>query len=621
MVGFSIVLGLALLLSGPVSLILVLIQRREVRALRRSLEAARRAPTGEREAATRPMIPGAAIPGAGAAGTTVGELDLSRPVPGSPAPARAAPAPGRARDLETVIGAQWLTWFGVLALFLGTAFFIALDLGENALAGTGQVLVGVVVGALFIVAGRFLAARAQSVLGRGLLGCGVTLLFLAAYGSAAFHELVPVPVVYVVLLGVAAIGSALALGQRSLAVASITLLGALLTPPLLRAEIDPTRVLFVYLLALAVGSTVVATRGQWPGLVLLGFFGTLGIVLDWWHRVYGIDRMAVAFAGITPLWLVYTFHSVVLPPARGASRRHSAWQVAGSFATAASALAYAWFLFAFLARFYEDLRGPAIVLLGFVHVAAARLAVRMGRPLLTASTLHYTGLALGIIAVPVHFDAAWTTLAWTLLGFVLVVAGLRHRSVAHRWIGLLVYAMAAFRVLAFDTTFLFRMVHVVTPVANASFVVGVLVAGVLGVTARLYHQHRVVLDRLERPLVTALALAAPAVLLVRVSAESIAAFHGREIAANAPGSLRLASLLTLSFIWAAFAALLIAVGFAGKYRPLRILGFVILAALLFKVFLVDTQSLDRGYRIASFLGVGGLLLVISIFYQRGRRRA
>jgi uncharacterized membrane protein len=181
--------------------------------------------------------------------------------------------------------------------------------------------------------------------------------------------------------------------------------------------------------------------------------------------------------------------------------------------------------------------------------------------------------------------------------------------------------MAAFRVLAFDTTLLFHTARVVTPVVNASFVVGALVAGVLGVTARLYHRHRVVLDRIERPLVTGLAVAAPAVLLFRLSVESMAAFHAREVVANAPGSLRLTSLLTLSFIWALFAALLVAAGFAGKYRPLRILGFVILGALLLKVFLVDTQTLDRGYRIASFLGVGGLLLVISIFYQRGRRRA
>ena len=45
----------------------------------------------------------------------------------------------------------------------------------------------------------------------------------------------------------------------------------------------------------------------------------------------------------------------------------------------------------------------------------------------------------------------------------------------------------------------------------------------------------------------------------------------------------------------------------------------ILGLLVLKVFVLDMQELERGYRIASFVGVGLLLLLISVLYQRERR--
>ena len=73
---------------------------------------------------------------------------------------RARPRPG----LEALIGGRWLTWIGVLAIFFGTAFFVAMDLRGSPLGGVLQVLVGLVV-ALRLRAGGPLAgapARARA---------------------------------------------------------------------------------------------------------------------------------------------------------------------------------------------------------------------------------------------------------------------------------------------------------------------------------------------------------------------------------------------------------------------------------------------------------------------------
>ena len=48
-------------------------------------------------------------------------------------------------------------------------------------------------------------------------------------------------------------------------------------------------------------------------------------------------------------------------------------------------------------------------------------------------------------------------------------------------------------------------------------------------------------------------------------------------------------------------------------------GMALLGLVALKVFAVDMRALSAGYRIVSFVGVGALLLVISLLYQRERR--
>jgi uncharacterized membrane protein len=94
-------------------------------------------------------------------------------------------------------------------------------------------------------------------------------------------------------------------------------------------------------------------------------------------------------------------------------------------------------------------------------------------------------------------------------------------------------------------------------------------------------------------------------------------FEARRAAGAA--STGLGSLLTLSLVWAAYGGLCIGAGFATGWRPIRLFGVGVLGLLVLKVFLLDMQELERGYRIASFVGVGVLLLAISLLYQRERR--
>ena len=78
----------------------------------------------------------------------------------------------------------------------------------------------------------------------------------------------------------------------------------------------------------------------------------------------------------------------------------------------------------------------------------------------------------------------------------------------------------------------------------------------------------------------------------------------------------LAQQLALSTLWLLYALGLMVAGMQRKSASVRWQALALLAVVIAKVFLFDLSSLDRFYRIMSFLLLGVVLLLISFFYQR-----
>jgi uncharacterized membrane protein len=111
----------------------------------------------------------------------------------------------------------------------------------------------------------------------------------------------------------------------------------------------------------------------------------------------------------------------------------------------------------------------------------------------------------------------------------------------------------------------------------------------------------------------AVVLVAASVLTVFVISTEITSFWAvRREAANA----YLARELMLSAAWAAYAAVLVVIGIKRRYAPIRYFAIALFALTLAKVFLVDLETLGGIYRIAGFIVVGVILLLVSFLYQR-----
>ena len=72
----------------------------------------------------------------------------------------------------------------------------------------------------------------------------------------------------------------------------------------------------------------------------------------------------------------------------------------------------------------------------------------------------------------------------------------------------------------------------------------------------------------------------------------------------------------LSLLWGVYASVVLVLGFVRGWRQVRVAGLGLLAVPILKLFLIDTFELERGYRVAAFLSLGGLLLVSGFLYQR-----
>lgn len=92
-----------------------------------------------------------------------------------------------------------------------------------------------------------------------------------------------------------------------------------------------------------------------------------------------------------------------------------------------------------------------------------------------------------------------------------------------------------------------------------------------------------------------------------------------------PGTLTLLSigeteLYIYSAVWLLAGILVLAAGVVLKSRPIRQVSAVLIAAVVVKVFLIDTEGLTGALRALSFIGLGAVLILVGLAYQKLLRR-
>jgi len=220
-------------------------------------------------------------------------------------------------------------------------------------------------------------------------------------------------------------------------------------------------------------------------------------------------------------------------------------------------------------------------------------------------------------------NSIWTTIAWATQGTLLVWGSLRLHVPQFRIYGYGVFAAVAIRLLFFDTTVDLRTF---TPVLNERFLSFLISIIAISLTGYLLWRQKNILQEWEEKIwsVYPVFLVAANFFSIWLLSVEVWGHFSKQLATLAPWELtepmgvglQSARNLSLTSLWAVYAAILLFVGITRRLRPVRLAALGLLAIPIVKVFAYDVWVLDAVYQIIAFISLGILLVASGYLYQR-----
>jgi uncharacterized membrane protein len=247
----------------------------------------------------------------------------------------------------------------------------------------------------------------------------------------------------------------------------------------------------------------------------------------------------------------------------------------------------------------DDL-GATLAALGAVGLSAWRIARSVALPQSVRLGLHAFAIASAAYGAALALDGPLLVVAWAGMGIALSRLRWRDETGVARRGAVALLGLAAVHTLALEAppdTLLYGSVDLGAAVAA-------LAAVALGAVA--VARDALTLERsslLAAAGTAALALASVAIVSVLTPTE-VGVAQDAQVA--------------LSALWGASGLALLWVGLRRRRRPLRLAGLGLLVVALGKVFAFDLQALDSIWRVLSCVGLGLLLLLAALAYQRMR---
>ena len=379
--------------------------------------------------------------------------------------------------LEEILAGKWLTWVGALAVIIGAGFGFKYAVENGWLDPSRRVILGLIVGACSFVGGAFAMRRDYRLLGQGLTGAAMGVLYMSCYAAHQWYDLVPYSVAFIGMALTTAVGLAFAARFDSQPTAFLGLLGGFLTPAMLQGSDDPFWVLFPYLLLLDAGVLWVSGRRRWLGAQNLAFTATCLSWLVWLATYQRFEPLQFHATG--PFWPTLGFLTAFFVEfaAMGVifniARQQKA--VAGDFflilATPVAYFGAVYGLTYLVFPFWQGLFALGMtVVYGYLTVLCAQLNPK-GKSV-AAAMAGLAGTFL-IIAAPLQFTGHWVTIAWIAESVLLVEIGLRFQEKTLTLTGLsllakvqfilLIYALGTFADPAgFQTAFVRKQFHLIS---------------------------------------------------------------------------------------------------------------------------------------------------------------
>ncbi len=504
--------------------------------------------------------------------------------------------------LEEVVAGRWMNYVGILALLIGVAFFLKYAFENNWVGPRGRVGIGLLAGSALFPWSHRLLEKGYRYFSEGIAGLGAAILYLSLWAGWHYYQIFSQSTAFALMIVVTAATATVAVGRNSERIALLALIGGIVTPELVSTGENHEVVLFTYLAVLGAGMLALARARDWKSLPPIQFIATLVFFWGWYSEFYLDDALLKTIFFATVFFVLFA----ALPVVR--SRREGELSTLEAGIVLVNSFAYVIALRAMLWPGHRWALTLALLALAAVHLFAERALPQKEGAGSRLARILFAGLALTFVtlAIPIRLDGRWITIGWAVEGVVLIWSGLRIRLAALRGAGFFLFLIVLGRLTIFPIPapqFLWNARFATFAVCVACFLLACMFARNAG--AELTD---------EEPMAfLATAIAANIYALAALSLEVWDLF-GRMHSLGIDRAL--AQQLALSMLWLIYALGLLVAGVLKKSEVLRWQALTLLGVVIVKVFLFDLSSLERFYRIVSFLLLGLALLLISFYYQR-----
>ncbi|RZM05965.1 MAG: DUF2339 domain-containing protein, partial [Sphingomonas sp.] len=337
--------------------------------------------------------------------------------PAIDATTRRDPAPAASGVVETtvtaavtaaknwVFGGNTIVRVGLIILFVGLSFLASYAASAGLFPIELRLALVVAIGIALLAVG-FRTRESRPDFGLALQGGGIATIYLTVFAAAKLYALFPVVAAFVLMIVVCALGCALALLQRSQALAVTAFAGGFAVPLLLASGSGTIVMVFVYYTILNLAILFIAQRQAWRVLNLVGFFATFGVATLWGTTSYQPTDFVAAQGFLIASVLIYVATAVLY--ARSTPGRLG--NVVDTTLLFGPALAG----FGLQVGLVHDRPfGSAFAAIGFaaLYLGVAAWTMRYRRD--TFRVMNETMLAIGIgfvtLAVPLALGARWTS--------------------------------------------------------------------------------------------------------------------------------------------------------------------------------------------------------------------
>ena len=568
---------------------------------------------------------------------------------------------------------------GIFAIIIGTSWFLKLAIERGWIGPVARVLIGLAAGAGIVLWSETFRRKGLNAFSYSLKAIGSAVLYLSLWAAFQLYHLLPAEVALFAMVLVTAWNGFMAWSQDAELLVGYGLLGGFLTPLLLSSGGNHEGFLFTYVAAIDLATILLVRYKPWRRLLLPAFAATAAYFIGWYVEFFHRDFIdvwnsqstetaafvlllfalfaAVSAKGFTtqPVDSSEIIVPVLVPLANAAFLSLALYSVMQDSGLHTS---LAWLMVALAALYLGLMRLQATAVATAMHLtcavvfltiaiplkasghtlttawlieglvlywAATRVESESGAPATVLSVLSLGGYALGLSSLAFHW--LWVgdiqNFLNANLGAALVavgaLAGLAWlASTREEQKGSPVTLFASFG--AIDCVALLLAWHELAEssyyqqhaaFANADFATALVGLAVLACVA--WAANRLANEEHD---VFAGCAAVAAVTLVLFNLVTILSIE-REIGAlwNSSDNALQRSLAISGFLMF-YGAILLTAGFLRRSAFVRWQALALLVFTIGKVFFYDISGLSQGYRVASFLALGALLMGISYAYQK-----